>query len=213
MRAVTLTLGIVQLPTDSVRKVYRTKKNKAKGKVCKSKPTGTRKSPGKSSGGGARKSPAGGAGQKRHRDQSGGRASTPKKRRTAAATEADDMDEHNDGPHLESLDIFCCYQAQGEDMTFESMTKAQRKRIMNQLDDLEEQHQVTLHARETSAGASYADLVVTIVERDASAGAGEGGVWGGDGAVTRAGPSKASAASPVARPVAQTVTGAATAPY
>jgi hypothetical protein len=91
MRAATLTLGIVQLPTDSVRKVYRVKRNKAKGKVCKSKRAGTRNSPG----GGAGKSPAGGAGQKRHRDQSGGRASTPKKRRTAAATEADDMDEHN----------------------------------------------------------------------------------------------------------------------
>ena len=34
VRAATLTLGIVHLPTDSVRKVYRVKRNKAKGKVC-----------------------------------------------------------------------------------------------------------------------------------------------------------------------------------
>jgi len=35
VRAATLTLGIVHLPTDSVRKVYRVKRNKAKGKVSK----------------------------------------------------------------------------------------------------------------------------------------------------------------------------------
>jgi hypothetical protein len=123
------------------------------------------------------------------------------------------MDEHNDGPHLESWGIFCSYQAKGEDMTFESMAMTQRKRIINQLEDFEKQHQVTLDARETSAGAAYADLVVTIVAREASAGAGEVAVGGGNASATRAGPSKAPAASPVARTVAQAVTGAATAAY
>jgi hypothetical protein len=77
-----------------------------------------------------------------------------------AASEIDDKDEDNDGPHLESLEIFCCYQAKGEDMTFESMAMAQRKRMMKQLEDFEELHAVTLHAREKQPGAAYADLVV-----------------------------------------------------
>jgi len=112
MRTATLTLGIVQLPTDSVRKVYRVKRNKAKGKVCKSKRAGAGKSPG----GGTNKSPAGRTGQKRNRDKAAG-SSRPKKRHTVAASEPDDMDEDNDGPHLESLDIFCAFQEQGEHIT------------------------------------------------------------------------------------------------
>jgi hypothetical protein len=39
------------------------------------------------------------------------------------------------------------------------MVKAQRKRIMRQLDDMSAQHDVRLQAQETSAGALYANLV------------------------------------------------------
>ncbi len=77
MRAATLTLGIVRLPTDSVRKVYRVKRNKAKGKVCKSKRAAPRKSPGR----GTEKNPAATTGQKRHRGTAKTAGSQPPNKR------------------------------------------------------------------------------------------------------------------------------------
>jgi hypothetical protein len=93
IRAATLTLGIVHLPTDSVWKVYRVKSNKSKGKVCKSK----RAAAGKSPGGGADESPAGRTGQKRNRGKAAG-SFRPNKRQTVAANDNEDMQKDNDIP-------------------------------------------------------------------------------------------------------------------
>ena len=198
MRAATLTLGIVHLPTDSVRKVYRVKRNKAKGKVCKSK----RAAPGKSPAGGADKRPAGTTGQKRIRDKDAG-SLRPNKRHSVAASEPEDMNEDKGFPQCELMDVFCAFQEQGEHMTFPSMARSQRKRIMQQLEDYELKYQVTLHAEDKQPRAAYADLVVTIVEKKEDARAGEGSVGGSDGAGTRAGPKQLPTASGGARTGAQ----------
>jgi hypothetical protein len=193
-----------------VRKVYRVKRNKAKGKVCKSK----RAAAGKSPGGGADKSPTGRTGQKRKRGMAAG-SFRPNKRQTVAASDNEDMEKDNDIPQCELMDVFCAFQEQGEHMTFPSMAMSERKRIMQQLQYYEEQYQVTLHAKEKKPRAAYADLVVTIVEKKEGARAAEGGVGGSDGASTRAGPRKLPTGSGVARTGTQGTTSApaATAAY
>jgi hypothetical protein len=195
MRAATLTLDIVHLPTDSVRKVYRVKRNKAKGKVCKSK----RAAPGKSPGRVADKSPAGTTGQKRKAAGS----LRPNKRRNVAASEPEDMDEDHAFPQCELMDVFCAFQEQGEHITFAAMAREQRKRIMLQLEDYEHKYQVTLHAEDKKPRAAYADLVVTMVEKKEDARAGEGGEGGSDGAGTRARAQKLSTTPGVVRTGAQ----------
>jgi len=112
------------------------------------------------------------------------------------------------GAQCELLDVFCAFQHQGEHITFESMDKSQRIRIMNQLEDFEERYQVTLLETEKKSRAKHSDLVVTIVEKKEGAGAGEAGVGGSHAAGARAGPRKTPAGAAVARTGGQGATGA-----
>ena len=203
VRAATLTLGIVHLPTDSVRKVYRVKRNKAKAKVCKTKLAAA----GKRAAGGADKSPAERTGHKRNRGMAAG-SSRPNKRQTVVGRDNEDMEQKNDIPQCELMDVFCAFQEQGEHMTFPSMAKAERKRIIQRLQYYEAQYQVTLHAKEKNPRSAYADLVVTIVQKHEGARAAEGGVGGSDGASTRAGPRKVPSGAGVARTGAEGTTSA-----
>jgi hypothetical protein len=118
------------------------------------------------------------------------------------------MEQKNDIPQCELMDVFCAFQEQGEHMTFPSMAKAERKRIIQRLQYYEAQYQVTLHAKEKNPRSAFADLVVTIVQKQEGARAAEGGVGGSDGASTRAGPRKVPSGGGVARTGEQGTTSA-----
>jgi len=158
MRAVAFTSGIVKTPTDSCRKVYRTKKNK---------PKTTSKD---------QKSPAKTPKHKKEADaaraKSGNRASKTKTKRKREQSEDDEEDEYNDHHYHELLGEFCDEKRAGDSLTWENLQVAQRTRLADLCAECQDEFDVTLTTIQKGGARSKSrSLVVKLVHKHAGVGA------------------------------------------
>ena len=157
MRAVAFTSGIVKTPTDSCRKVYRTKKNKPK------KTSQDQKSPAKP--------PKHKKAPDAAREKSGKKPSKAKTKRKREQAEEDEDDEYNDHHYHELLGEFCEEKRAGDSLTWENLHVTQRTRLADLCAECQEEFGVTLTTIETGGARSKStSLVVKLVLKHAGVG-------------------------------------------
>jgi hypothetical protein len=157
MRAVAFTSGIVKTPTDSCRKVYRTRKNKPK------KTSKDQKSPAKP--------PNHNKGADAARAKSGKTPSKAKTKRKRVQSEEDEEDEYNDHHYHELLGEFCEEKRAGDSLTWENLHMAQRTRLADLCVECQDEFGVTLTTIEKGGARSKStSLVVKLVLKHARVG-------------------------------------------